>query len=396
MSVLQMEDVAVQPIAAHPKTARVLIVDDNTVNRLMLSNYVEGLNYAAETVVNGQEALRILETEQFDLVLLDVEMPVMNGYEVLEQLKANPALRDLPVIMISALDELDNIVKCIELGAEDYLPKPFNPVLLRARLNACLEKKRLRDQEADLQRKELAAMEKLTRLKDQFVNTVSHDLRNPINTVLGYSDLLQESLQDSTDPTTELFLNKIRSSSRHMLNLVNDLLDLAKIETGGILELQVFHLGQFLQERYEEFELLAQQKGLNFSYQPPPIDRKLNIDTLRMSQVVNNLLSNALKYTPLDGTVTLTGSIHLNQNGSGGWALIQVSDSGLGIPEEDIPHLFDKFYRVNRTEHRAVEGTGLGLSIVKAIVESHGGEIRVESELGKGSSFIVTLPLESL
>ena len=130
-------------------TGSILVVDDNNVNRIMLSRYLGRLNYEATLVENGQQALEKLQDEIFDLILLDVQMPEMDGYQVLEHLKADPRWRDIPVIIISAVDEIESIVKCIELGAQDYLHKPFNPVLLRARLTACLERKRLRDQEVE-------------------------------------------------------------------------------------------------------------------------------------------------------------------------------------------------------------------------------------------------------
>ena len=130
-------------------TSSLLVVDDNRMNRIMLSRYISKLGYRSSLAENGRQALEKLQAEPFDLVLLDVQMPEMDGYAVLEHLKANPRLRDLPVIMISAVDELESVVRCIELGAQDYLPKPFNPVLLRARLTACLERKHLRDQEVD-------------------------------------------------------------------------------------------------------------------------------------------------------------------------------------------------------------------------------------------------------
>src|SRR5437764_9638443 len=126
-----------------------LVVDDNSMNRIMLSRYITKLGYQATLAENGRQALEKLQAEPFDLVLLDVQMPEMDGYQVLEHLKADPRLRDIPVIMISAVEELESVVRCIELGAQDYLPKPFNSVLLRARLTACLERKRLRDQEVD-------------------------------------------------------------------------------------------------------------------------------------------------------------------------------------------------------------------------------------------------------
>src|SRR5215471_4484768 len=134
-----------QPLST--RASSLLVVDDNSMNRIMLSRYLAKLGYQARLCENGRQALDKLQGESFDLVLLDVEMPEMDGYQVLEHLKAHPRLRDIPVIMISAVEELESVVRCIELGAQDYLPKPFNPVLLRARLTACLERKRLRDQE---------------------------------------------------------------------------------------------------------------------------------------------------------------------------------------------------------------------------------------------------------
>src|SRR6184192_4055171 len=144
---METEESQHQPVSV--STASLLIVDDNSMNRIMLSRYTKRLGYQSTLVENGRQALEKLQNESFDLVLLDVQMPEMDGYQVLEQMKAHPYLREIPVIMISAVDELESTVRCIELGAQDYLPKPFSPVLLRARLAACLERKRLRDQEID-------------------------------------------------------------------------------------------------------------------------------------------------------------------------------------------------------------------------------------------------------
>ncbi len=147
MSQMKTEATTNQPPSI--KSSSLLVVDDNSMNRIMLSRYITKLGYKASLAENGRQALEKLQSEPFDLILLDVQMPEMDGYEVLEHLKAHPRLRDIPVIMISAVEELDSVVRCIELGAQDYLPKPFNAVLLRARLTACLERKWLRDQEVD-------------------------------------------------------------------------------------------------------------------------------------------------------------------------------------------------------------------------------------------------------
>ena len=148
MTQTQREAATTNPSPSTPASS-LLVVDDNSMNRIMLSRYITKLGYQATLAENGRQALDKLQGEPFDLVLLDVQMPEMDGYQVLEHLKADPRLRDIPVIMISAVEELESVVRCIELGAQDYLPKPFNPVLLRARLSASLERKWLRDQEVD-------------------------------------------------------------------------------------------------------------------------------------------------------------------------------------------------------------------------------------------------------
>jgi two-component system NtrC family sensor kinase len=170
---------------------------------------------------------------------------------------------------------------------------------------------------------------------------------------------------------------------------VEDLLDLSKIEAGSALELDGVVLSDFLAQCLEGFDLLTDQKNIQLNYTPPPSTLSLPLDAKRFGQVLNNLLSNAVKYTPEGGTVSLETQIASDT------MLIQIIDTGLGIPEEDIPHLFEKFYRVKHQEHLASEGTGLGLAIVKAIVEQHDGKIWVESELGKGSSFNIELPIST-
>ena len=365
--------------------ARILIVDDDIINRLMLSRYVELLGYHSQLAEDGQGALNLLAAQPFDAVLLDIDMPGLSGYEVLQNLKQNPILRQLPVIMISAVDNLDSTVRCIELGAEDYLTKPFNPVFLRARLNACLEKKYLREQQENLLRREVERLAKMTELKDQFVGTVSHDLKSPVNIILGFADLLEESFAANqiSQAQVEKYLNRIRSNAKKILGLVSDLLDLARIENGSALNLQKIEIVKFFGEQVVEFKVLAHQKNIRLDFQSSLTSFEMLFDPLLITQAIDNLLSNALKYTPASG-----GLVFLRVSSPDeydGQILIEVCDTGLGIPDTAIPHLFDRFYRVPTTEHQAVAGSGLGLSIVKAIVENHTGKIWVESELGQGS-----------
>ena len=372
--------------------ARILITDDDGINRLMLSRYVESLGHQPHLAENGQQALDLLDGQAFDALLLDIDMPGLSGYEVLQRLKENLRLCQLPVIMISGLDKLDNVIHCIELGAEDYLTKPFNPVLLRARLNACLEKKYLREQQETLLRREVERLSKLTQLKDQFMSTVSHDLKSPVNIILGFTDLLKEELAEGTlnSQRVEAWLDRIRNNAHKMLGLVGDMLDLARIESGAALKLESLEIKSFLRQQLPDLQLTARQKNIELTFESDLDELELSFDPLLMAQVLDNLLSNAIKYTPAGGNVWL---IARRSAEYGGHLLIEVRDTGLGIPAADLPRLFDRFYRVNTIAHQAVSGSGLGLSIVKAAVDSHGGEIWVESQAGQGSSFKILLPI---
>jgi signal transduction histidine kinase len=359
---------------------RILVVDDNEANRVLLVRQLERQGHVAETASNGRDALEMITANNYDLVLLDIMMPEMDGYQVLEQLGQDEELRKLPVVMISALNEIESVVRCIELGADDYLFKPIDRVLLRARVYACLEKKFLRDVE-------LNHLKEINRLKDEFVRMASHDLKNPINVLMGYVHLLDQTGMTEGHEHGEQILTGLQSTVQRIRTLVEDLLDLSKMEAGASLDFQSVPLADFLAGCLEGFDLLAQQKNISLDFSPPPPDMNLSLDITRFGQVINNLLSNAVKYTPEGGQVSLETQIAPDA------VLIQVNDTGLGIPEDDLPRLFEKFYRVNREEHLASEGTGLGLAIVKATVEQHGGTIWVESELGKGSSFNIQLPV---
>ena len=361
------------------KQELILVVDDNPVNRDMLGRRLQQDGYVADFAENGIVALEKLAEKNFDLLLLDIMMPQMNGFEVLENMQAHPQLRNIPVIVISAIDDIESTVKCLELGAEDYLPKPFNATILRARISSSLEKNRLR-------KHEVQRLVELNEMKDQFIGTVSHDLRNPITSILGFADLLKQTgaIQDEQALN---FVDRINKSAYHMLNLVNDLLDIAKIEAGLAILVKDVNLQAFLAQQVEAYKMEADQKSIELIYDKPDEHYTVQIDPDRFGQVISNLLSNAIKYTPPEGRVYLSATQDKNQ------MIIEIEDNGLGIPEKDIPFLFDKFFRVSEEEHLNERGTGLGLSIVKAIVVAHQGTIGVESELGRGSMFRICLPI---
>jgi signal transduction histidine kinase len=311
-----------------------------------------------------------------------------------EHLKANEETRHIPVIFVSALGETIDKVRAFKVGGVDYLIKPIQFEELVARVEAHLTLYRQR-QELERKRKEIEMLrerdksyfDKLSQTKDEFVNMASHDLKNPIGIVKGYVHLI-EHRGDITDPEILDYLERIKMGADRMLFLVNDILDLSKIETGLSFERTANSLGDFLTDCVDNFRLPIKEKQLKLKFISAPVELTAFFDARRMNQVVSNLLSNAIKYTPQGGTVGVTTEIIEDR------VIIHILDSGLGIPAECIPQLFDKFYRVPLESHMAAAvGTGLGLAIVKAIVEQHQGYITVESELGVGSVFHVNLPL---
>jgi signal transduction histidine kinase len=354
----------------------ILIVDDTTANLKVLSTLLTDNGYHVRPAINGSIAVKAAFAAVPDLILLDVMMPGMNGYEVCEQLKADEKTSDVPIIFVSALDETLDKVKAFQVGAVDYITKPFQveEVLARVEIHLTLYR----------QRKEI---EGLNTFKDLFIRTVSHDLKSPISNIMGYSEILTgEDRQFLSEERVADMLHRIYQSAERMYGLVSSLLDLTRIEGASVMMSPVL-LRDVLNVQLDEFVFPAEQKSIKL--QPPmgDVPQFVYADPNLISEVFNNLFSNAIKYTSEGGHVAVEVE-PLEKD-----VLIHVSDNGFGIPEEDLPHLFERFYRVGRLDHLTEQGSGLGLSIAKLILERHNGDIWVESELGRGSRFTVSLPL---
>lgn len=366
----------------------VLIVDDTPANLNLLFAMLTNHGYKVRAAINGNMALKSVFAALPELILLDINMPEMNGFDVCRQLKADVRTRDIPIIFISASDETEDKVRAFDVGGVDYVTKPFQVEEVLARVGTQMMLYQQRRELEEFRQREIDYFKDLNHMKDQFVATVSHDLKNPIGVIKGYADLLEKNPALANDTQAQDYIKRIRRGAEQMLILVTDLLDLAKIEAGMELGVSPNSLDGFLRDQLENFGMLAENKSISLGYNPPRQDVMLMFDPNRMSQVIKNLLSNAIKYTRDGGKVDISTETRDHH------VLIKISDSGLGIPTEDIPFIFDKFYRVSKQEHlAAADGTGLGLSITKAIVEQHRGTIRVESEVGKGSVFHIELPL---
>jgi signal transduction histidine kinase len=369
-----------------------LVVDDDANNRDVLSRRLERQGHQIVAAANGKDALALLAGQGFDLVLLDLMMPEMDGFEVLRQIKADPALSETPVVMISALSEIESVARCIEMGAEDYLPKPFNPTLLRARVDASLRVSRARMRESRLNSELKANYEKLRQaegMRDDLTHMIVHDLRTPLTSLITGLQTL-EMLGDNLSTDQNEMLAIALNGGQTLLGMVNDLLDISKLEDGSLkLEYGLVEPAVLAERATSQVSLLTREKGLNLVMDVSPDLAAFSGDEDKLRRTLVNLLGNAIKFTPAGGTVTVVSRRIENEEA----IFFSVQDTGEGIPREAFGRIFEKFGQVESRKAGRKMSTGLGLTFCKMAVEAHGGRIWVESELGKGSQFNFTVPL---
>ena len=362
---------------------RLLVVDDDEVNRDVLSRRLTRQGHDVTTAASGTDTLRLLRETEFDAVLLDIMMPDMDGYEVLGHIKADARLQHIPVIMISALSEVESVVRCIDAGAEDYLTKPFNPVLLRSRIGASLEKKRGRDRETALYeqlQQNYKRLQELEKMRDDMRNMIVHDLRTPLTALIVGMELVgSQGLNDSQ----RAMMSIATGGGKTLLGMINDLLDIEKMESGATqLHYEPLAPAELVAGAINQVAALAAAEGTTFVTDVPADAPSFPGDANKLTRTLVNLLANAIRFTAR-GTVTIAVTQQPEH------IRFAVCDTGAGIAAEAFERIFEKFAQVDA---RSKVGTGLGLAFCKLAVEAHGGTIGVESTLGAGSTFSFTIP----
>ncbi len=369
--------------------SKILVVDDEPqVERLILQLFrrqVRKKEYEFAFARNGKEALDMLEQDDdIEMVLSDLNMPEMDGLTFLARLKE--AKPDMKAVIVSAYGDMKNIREAMNLGAFDFVTKPIEFEDLTTTIQKTLK-------EAEMVRqanfaKELEVMneklKELDRMKSRFFTNISHELRTPLTVISGMVDQLKKDPEAWLDKSVSM----IKRNSENLLNLVNQILDLRKLETGQ-LELHFIQDNIILYLSYilESFHSLADQKNIKLLFESEQSELVMDYDPAKILRIVTNLLSNAIKFTPRGGTIWLKAGRRSND------LLIQVKDTGIGIPEDQLSSIFDRFYQVDTAHSRKGEGTGIGLAIVKEFVQLMEGEIWVESELNKGTTFNFALPI---
>lgn len=402
----------------------ILLVDDRPENLLALEAILEPLGQHLVSAHSGEEALKCVLQHDFAAILLDVQMPDMNGFDAAQIIKSREKSRFIPIIFLSAINKEDSYVfKGYSMGAVDYVFKPFNPDVLRSKVavfvDLYLKQQQIGEQSellAESQRRELELqhraalleseaksaaqlaelneqlhsrqleLEQAMGVRNRFYASMSHELRTPINAVIGYSTLLIDNIYGPLNDKQREGLQRTLKAARHLLELVNDVLDLSKIEAGKIeLALQPVNIPLLIEDLFVTVRPLADEYGSELSFQHDSDSLTINTDPRRVRQILLNLLSNAIKFgrkKPIEVKAAPTPD---------GGVSIEVIDRGEGISEEDKGRVFEEFVQVSTTQQ---PGTGLGLPISRRLASLLDGTLELESVLEEGSVFRLTLPRE--
>ena len=433
----------------------VLIAEDSLTQAEKLKYLLEEQDYAVTAVTNGKQALEAAREHPPSVIISDIVMPEMDGHTLCKEIKADKTLQNIPVVLLTSLSGVEEVLNALECGADSFIRKPYETSYLLARIEYILTNREMRtgdtmqwgaelylsgkryyitaerqqildllfstfmdavhiNAELELKQRELVQLagqlqgkvdelaivnkelerrghelERATEVKSRFFTSMSHDLRTPLNAIIGFSDLLAQETAGQLNDKQKRFVHHVGNGGRFLLQLINDILDLSKLESGQLaLNRQEFLVEAAVPEVLSSLTPLATAKKIELKSVIEP-NLWVSADPLRVKQVLYNLLSNAIKFTPEGGVVQVRGIR------KGKYAKLSVTDTGVGIRPEDQAVIFDEFRQVGE-ESAKKEGTGLGLAIAKRLIEQHGGEIGVESQVGKGSQFSFTLPIKAL
>jgi two-component system sensor histidine kinase/response regulator len=493
---------------AENRPVEILMVEDSPTQAEELKYILEKKGYRVLSAPNGKQALELLNNSRPDIVISDVVMPEMDGYELCKRLRAEERFNNIPVILVTTLSDPKDVIKGLECGANNFIVKPYDERYLISRIQYLIANYELRKDtnaemginvffsgenyfitaerlqildlllstyenayhqnlelinarndlktanerleetvrslkdancEFELLNRELLERRQETdnanKAKSDFLANMSHELRTPLNAVIGYSEILQDELYGKLNEKQQEYVRSILGGGEHLLDVINDILDLSKVESGKMeLDLSKVPVKKTLNASLMMVKEKALKHGIKLDCElPSEVDIEIVADERRLKQIMYNLLSNAVKFTPEGGSVRVTarvsaecgvrnaecpspqpspqrgeGDIHSelrtepalessrrgNSELDAGFIEISVADTGIGIASEDIPKLFNEFTQLESAYTKQHEGTGLGLALSKRLVELHGGAIWVESELGKGSRFTFTIPVK--
>lgn len=364
------------------KRSSVLIVDDNTNNIQAVGTILKRIDISLSIATSGAKALEAVKAKKPDLILLDIMMPEMDGYEVARILKSDTNTADIPIIFLTAKTAIDDVILGFEVGAVDYIAKPFNAAELTSRVNTHLSLKRYQDLmiEKNLQLKQL------DQDKNEFLGLAAHDLKNPIYNISMLAKVIKE--EDLTKEEIDEFATDILTTSERMLELIRNLLDINAIEQGKIkMNFEDIIISEIAKSCTDNYIDRAKAKSILLNYTAQSEMPKVSADGGFVLQILDNLISNAIKYSPFDKNIWVKSYFDSDK------VYISIKDEGPGLSEADQSKLFGKFARLTPQPTGDEHSTGLGLSIAKKYAESMHGDIKLVSKLDEGCDFILELPI---
>jgi signal transduction histidine kinase len=399
---------------------KVLHIEDEPEIRDLVRRALED-NYTVDDASTGLDGIKKAQEFRPDLILMDLQLPSMSGYEATTRIQSIDALKHIPIVAVTGNNTQEEREKSLAAGCSGFISKPIDLFKLRidideyisgkkfeavpeqtrnkyfrkyseelvAKLQYRVEELTEANQEMTRLNKELA---RINQFKDEFMANMSHELRTPLNSIIGFSEILVDGLAGDINEEQQEFINNILSSGKHLLLIINDILDLSKIRSGRMkLYIEEIRSDELITDIRQTISGVIQGKNQQFTQIVNEKVTTLNIDKKKVKQVLLNLLGNANKFTSEGGTIELQIS-PAQQNGESA-IRFSVADSGIGISPENFELIFDEFRQVDGSHSREYEGTGLGLPIAKKLVELHGGKIWVESKVNHGTTFHFTLPV---
>jgi len=421
--------------------ANILIVEDSPTQTKLLRFILEENGYSVNSANNGVKALECVRQRKPNLIITDIVMPEMDGFALCKAIKSDPDLKSIPIMLLTSLSDPQDVIKGLQAGADNFLTKPYEDTFLISRIQYIFENYELRKRKSSnadieivfegqkyfinsdrmqivdlllstydnavqknnelhkahadlleihrqLEQKNIQ-LEILNQEKNHFLSIAAHDLRNPLTTIYTAADLITEELKDKTSSETKEFLEMIKQSSKFMRSLIEELLDVSVIDSGKLsIHLEPVNLMDLIRNNVALNRVIAGRKQITVEYHCANDLPVLQLDRKKIEQVLNNLISNAIKYSFPQSKVEIHSKCVSNN------LVISVSDEGQGIPPAEMDKLFKPFSRTSAKATSGESSTGLGLVIVRKIVEAHNGRVWAESQLKKGSTFYISLPVQ--
>ncbi len=367
----------------------ILIVDDKPENIIALKRILEKNGFEVDSALSGEEALKKVLKNTYETIILDVQMPGLDGFEVAESVSGYSKTKDIPIIFLSAVNvNKEFISKGYASGGRDYLVKPFDPDVLVLKVKTFIK---LYEQTCALQNMQQALVEEIDfrkqaeRTKDEFITMASHELKTPLTSIKGYMQMVERSIERDLKEDAKKFMERTRQQLEKLNILIDDLLDTSKIASGKLeFKNRIYDIDPIIDNAVD---IIRQTYPSHNIIKTGNADVKIYGDAIRIEQVILNYLTNAIKYSPDSSEILFDVSLLGTDE-----VLVNVTDSGIGIPKDKQEQLFTKFYRVEESSNR-FQGLGMGLYICAEIIKRHHGRFGVDSEPGKGSSFYFTLPI---